>query len=791
MDCANHTLEILEFPAVLGRVAEFALTPLGRERVAGLLPLDDLSIQEREVAKTKEMVRLMEEHREPPLGDLVDPRPLWAKAWPENACLEAEEFLIVARFLEVAGRMSAFFRSVKSEAPLLSELARRLTPLPEILKVIEQKIDPRGKMRDNATPRLHDLRRRIEKWEKEIHRRLNHLLAKLKESKVLQDDFFTQRGGRYCLPVRAGAKGRVEGIVHDTSQSGETLFLEPFEIVEAANELADANAQEREEVRRILGELTTLLRTERGALEINTEILGEFDFIFAKARFAERHKMGFPRIGRGIPLNLKEACHPLLYLQNASRCVPLSLRLEKGDRTLLISGPNTGGKTTALKTVGLMVLMAHSALPVPADDVSTIPFLGGLFADIGDEQSVTGGISSFSSHLTQIKTILEGATPESLVLLDEIGTATDPSEGGALAVAILERLNERDALTVATSHFSILKHWAHGHPHARNASFRLDEKTCRPSFHITMDVPGASEALVIARHIGLPADLLDRARAILPPGEEDVSSLIISLQKKETDLAADNAKLESRLAALEVEKAEAEKIHQQLREEKRTHRIKLQEEFERLVEEKRKELETRIAHLPSKRELVTEREALRTEAKEIRKETAVLASVDKTVKERGPALRPDELQPGVVVAIPELKECGVLRSFDRERGRAKVFLKNFEVEVAQHQLARASAEEQETIRARGGTQYQRSRDVVFSLDLHGMRVEEMVERVDKYLDDAVVEGLPYVKLVHGHGTGKLRKALHDFLKTHPHVERFRYGTPDEGGGAVTIVELKK
>lgn len=782
MDAASQKL--LEFDKVKAIVAQYCISPLGQEKAHALEPLTDLAELSKAFEFVRELMALQESGDELPLEELTDLRLLWKRLGPQDAKLDAAELLAVATFLQLIARVKSFLSKRRHICPNLYIAFNALTPLNDLERLIRSKINEKAEVRDNASPLLHSLRSEIHHLETKIQHQLEQMILSLRDSYILQDDYYTLRGGRYVLPVRAGSKGKMRGIVHGASQTGETIFIEPFELVDVVNELADLRLQEQEEVRKILIALSNSLRAELGPIELNTALIAELDFINAKSRFATAHELSIPELSLAEPLALVKAHHPLLYLCARRQSVPLDLSLERENRVLVISGPNAGGKTTALKALGLQALMAQSALPVPASSDSVFPIFSNIFADIGDEQDVTQGISTFSSHVSNIARILAQVDQQSLVLLDELGTATDPTEGGALAVAVLAESSSRASLTLATSHLSVLKQWAHSFPAARNASFRLDEMTKRPSFILSMDVPGVSEALIIASRVGLPPEVIERAKAMLPAGEQQLTELIIALQEKEQEFARLVGEVDRMKEAQTTEYEHYKALREQLEQERRGMRRRLLDEKEHLLAEAKALIESKIAHLPSRESIVRAREELSGMIREVEAER-------RTLEQSAPSELLETLCEGHWVYVPDMNDHGVVKRVDQEKGIASVQLKNVEVELPLAKLRLLSDAERQQLEAIPATaiHYTPKPDLPYELDLHGMRVEEALERVDKYLDDAALSQRSFAKLLHGYGTGALRKALHEFLAAHCHVKSFRLGTVEEGGEAVTIVDL--
>ena len=731
----------------------------------------------------RQMLDLFDRGESPPVEGLCDPLPLLEKLESQGSFLEGGEFLSLAGYLDFVKELRRFFSHHRELAPLLWRKFQGLTPLPELADLIRSKIDEEGQVRDNASPALKKLFGEKDSSERRIQKDLNRLVRFFVQQKLLQEDFYTLRGDRYVLPVRAAARSRVQGILHDVSGTGETVFIEPLEIVELTNNLAAIRIRIRDEIMRILVELSDITRSHKDVLYTNSGLTVQFDFLHAKARFALVHYFSIPEVVEEGNVKILRGHHPLLYLKDQKTSVPLSLELKDEDKVLMITGPNAGGKTTALKTIGLLSMMVQSGLAVPAHPDSRFPIFHKWFADIGDAQDVTEGVSTFSAHIRAIAGIIRESDGRSLVLLDELGTATDPAEGGSLAVSILEKLAQCADLTIATSHLSPLKAWAHQFPGARNASFRLDEVTRDPTFQIMLDVPGASQAFLIAEREGLSPDIMERARTLLPSGEADLSQLVASLQKKEKEIEANKREITQLLGEQKKLRRQMTELQDYLKEKERRMEEDMLAAKESLLKEARLFIEKQIAHLPTRQAVVEARKEITREIQKVEKQQRKVS--EKYIE----TTNPDQFVPGMTVYVPSLNEYGEIQDVDRVKSLATINLKGMEVTAPLSGLKIPLAADVPPQRSTRIV-YQKKDNVPFDLDLHGMRVEEMLSAVEQYLNDAMLADLPYVRLLHGVGTGALRRALHDFLKYHPLVKEYRYGIPEEGGGGVTIVKFK-
>ncbi len=775
--------EVLEFGRIRELVASHCVSDLGRRRVAEVQPRTDREEIEREMELVREMMNLIARRREPPIHGLRDVAGHIARVARERAILEPVELLDIKEFLETARYLQQFFESEAVEAPRLAELGRSLESLPSLRRSIEEKIAPDGTVRDSASEALRIVRREIFACEQRIQAVLQRMIRELTESGDLQDSFFTLRNSRYVLPVKTTNRNRVPGLIHDSSNTGETVFIEPYAILEDSNRLSELRVKEREEIYRILLRVAGHMRDELPVLQTDLVILTELDYIYGKARFGLQYGCAFPKLlAPGRPVRLRQAHHPLLRAASPDQSRPLTLELEPQNKVLVITGPNAGGKTTALKTIGLTVLMTQCAIPAPMAPDSAIPVFSDVLADIGDEQSVLEGMSTFSAHMQRIARILRQAGRASLVLLDELGTATDPAEGGALAVAILERLAENAGLTVVSTHLAVLKNWAEEHPGGRNASFRLSHVDHRPTFQLILDLPGISEAFVIAEQVGLPAAIIERARALRPQVEHDAAALLLSLQAKEEELQQRLAELERQREELEIERtllADEKKVLEDLR---RKLRKEMLAEKEAALREAKSRVEELIAKQPSKQELNRARKELETQIRQTQEEEADLM-------ER-PSVDIRDLKQGALVRLRTLHVEGRIVRVDEKRRSVTVDVSGKHSTVPLTEIESVLSEEVGP-RQQSATIVKATTAFGGTVDLHGKTWEEARPILEKFLDQAIVQGARTIRIVHGHGSGALREAVREFLKNEPYVANFYFAPPAQGGTAATIAELKE
>lgn len=782
----ERTYRVLEFEKILARLSTYAGSALGRELALKLRPScrpDEIKAWQAETTEA----RLLVQSGEPvPLGGIHDLRAAFKKAGL-GGVLSPEELAAVGETCRAARLLKAFFRGEKAElAPTLSALATGLTAFPELEQAIAEAIEPEeGRVKDNASPLLARLRAQIRTLQNRIRDKLEALLHGSTTRKYLQEALVTVRNGRYVLPVKQEFRQAIPGIVHDQSASGATLFIEPMAIVEINNQLRQVEAEEEKEVGRILAALSALVGEVAAPAQANLAILARLDLAFAKARYSQALNGTEPVINAESYLRLLGARHPLL----EGKVVPIDLELGRGFHTLVITGPNTGGKTVSLKTAGLLTLMAQSGLHLPALSGSEVGIFTGVYCDIGDEQSIEQSLSTFSSHMTNIIGILKEARDETcLVLLDELGAGTDPAEGATLAIALLEEFHRRGVRTIATTHYGDLKVFAYNTPGVQNASVEFDPETLAPTYRLLIGLPGRSNALAVASRLGLDPAIIARARQLLSPGERrvedligeimkerklleqerrDASALRLRAQREEQELQAELAKLKTkREELLKAARAEARALVRATRREMEDLLRSLQEAEDqrarsRLANQARAAIQAHLAELE---------EPLLPDAEEFR----------------------GELEVGMRVQLAGLGQEGEI--LDLTADQALVQSGAVRLWVERNRLTPLAKQKQKP--AAGGIKMsalrrEKAANISPELDLRGMTVEEALHVTDKYLDEALLAGLPWVRLIHGKGTGALRSAIADYLKKHPRVCKHRWGESNEGGMGVTVVELQR
>lgn len=779
----------LEYDKVKEKLAEYAASEPGREMVRNLVPFKDpLEIKNAlaEVTEGRELLRFEPTARLDGWNDVRES----VRRSVRGIVIDAQELWLVLQTLAAVRYIKSFFNERKEKYPRLTEISIGLGDFKELEKAIAKAINPGGEISDQASDKLFSIRRKLITAQQRVKERLNAIIRSTSYQKYLQDPFVTIREGRYVVPVKQEYRSQVPGIVHDQSASGATLFIEPMSVVEANNEVRSLISEEKQEVDRILQELSSAVGSRGEELLYTLESLGMLDFIMAKARYSQKLDAWYPQITPEAQLNIRQGRHPLL----PGKAVPTSVHLGETFDMLVITGPNTGGKTVTLKTVGLLVLMAHSGLHIPADDGTIIGMFDEIFVDIGDEQSIEQSLSTFSSHMTNIVHILAKACDKSLVLLDELGAGTDPVEGSALARAILDQLRQQGARAVATTHYGELKNYAFANERVENASVEFNPETLQPTYKLLIGRPGRSNAFEIARRLGLEQSVVQKAREFLTKEQVQVSDLMQELEKAR--LETDKEKTEAQMIRMEAEEYReqyyslAEKIQQ-----KKDDIIFLAvQESKDIVKKARREADQMVEELRAalKEESTRDRELLISKARKQLKK--IHAKLDEKEPDEAPAQDNEpisNLKPGLEVFIPRYGQHGVILDVSEQGNNVHVQVGMMKMIIDRKELSRAGKKKNERKGSAdvGKLVQRKAMDISARLDLRGMRVEDALTEVEKYLDDACVAGLPVVNLVHGKGTGALRSAVQQMLKNHRRVKFFRLGEQGEGGSGVTVVEL--
>lgn len=781
----------LELPKILERAAGYAAFSAGAERVRHLEPTADLAEAQRRQAETSEARRLLAGRADISFGGVHDIRQAVDQA-EHGAVLIPGDLLDIHDTLVAARTVRRYFARLGDEAPLLAGLAQRLEECPVVVIEIGRALNDKGEVLDTASPQLGQIRRDLHIAHGRLQDRLQSLIANPNNAPFLQEALITQRSGRYVIPLKTEFKGRIPGIVHDQSASGATLFIEPLATVELNNRVRELELAEENEIRRILTALSRLVAEEGEAICRTLDGLAELDCIFARAQYADAMRavepdlVAFRTTGThhpGSTLRLIAARHPLL---DPERVVPLDVVLDENTFALVITGPNTGGKTVSLKTVGLLALMAQAGLHLPAAEARLSVFED-VCADIGDEQSIEQSLSTFSSHMTNTIRILRLAGRRSLVILDELGAGTDPTEGSALARAILAHLLRRGVTTLVATHYPELKVFAHTTPGVQNASVEFDLETLAPTYHLMIGLPGRSNAFAIAERLGLDPAITAEARTLVPPGDLEAEALLADIHESRQEMREEQAAMRSARAATEALQAQ---LSDRL--------AAIDEERCAILEEARAEARAEIEQIRG------ELRALRRRLQAASLPLAELRDIEATVQElaetaaQPPA--PDEAalaarahvwHVGDSAWVPAIRTTGTITLLEGEEAEVQMGRLRVRVRADELEPPKAVTEDrrQRTEASRPPPSVPRPESPGLELHLRGLKVDEALERLERYLNAAYLAGLPWVRIVHGKGTGVLRQAVRRELSHHPLVESYEPGKDGEGGEGVTVVRL--
>lgn len=770
---AERALVTLEYPAIRALLAERSSFAPGRELAEALTPVSDVREAERLQDETAAARSLLRAQPSAGIGGARDVRDALRRA-RLGGTLDPQQLIEIADTVRAAEKL---FSDVRPYPPLAAK-ARFARPPRDIADAIEHAVAATGEVLDRASPRLGSLRAALRAAQARLQQRLDGLLRSPDLARALQEQLVTQRGGRYVVPVKAEMRGAVKGIVHDQSASGATVFIEPLEILEANNALREAELAESAEVQRVLEELSRRVERAGEDLDAVTTALAALDLLLAKAELADHLECERPVLDSNGVLDLVGARHPLL-VERGTGVVPIDVRLGSDFRVLVITGPNTGGKTVTLRTMGLLVLMGASGLQIPASRGSRVPVVRRVFADIGDEQSIAQSLSTFSSHLRNVVATLAEAERDDLALLDELGAGTDPDEGAALAMAVLETLLERGVLVAATTHYPELKAFALNTPGVSNASVEFDAVSLRPTYRVHVGLPGASNAFAIAARLGLDKAVLTRAESHLSDLHRSLERSLREAERHRTDLSS----------ALEEARVSAEDARR-LTDDARREAGRIRDEAEREARRARTEADELL--LQSRRALRQAEAAREGAAKRnlVDDARAALAEAETTRQSAAPESAPRPTVPiaiGSPVHVDGVSEPGTLLSID-DRGMADVAAGPLRLRVPATSLRPAHAPEEPTVATRpviAGS----APAVSLQLDLRGARAEEALEVLDRYLNDAAVAGVDRLRIVHGKGTGALRTAVREVLSRHPLVRAHEPAGATEGGDGATIVRL--
>ncbi len=793
----EHTLRVLEYDKVKNIVAAYAASEAGRAAVMELQPTADVQTVKTWLRETREFIQILQMGEKPPLDGILDVALAVKKLGVSGSLLSASELLNIATTLGAGRRVKSFFQKFEGKvkgaalaAQLLSARAAAIHSLKQIEDAVLNAIDDKAEVKDSASSALRKIRKQITRMREDILDRMSGILQNSGYQKVIQEPVITVRDDRYVLPLKPNFRQSLKGVVHGQSGSRATLFVEPLDVLEQNNRLAELRMEEREEVERLLRELTLLMAQEVDGIELTIHTLALIDAVYARARFCMDYDGTIPEISADGNIRLRAARHPLLVGKSKTGAphtdiTPNDIVLDGEKRVLILSGPNAGGKTVILKTVGLLCLMAQSGLPVTAAEGSEIPCFGSVFADIGDEQSLEQDLSTFSSHVSQIAEILQLAKRGSLVLMDELGSGTDPGEGAVLGAAVLESLIERGCITVVTTHHNALKLFGSQTSGAVNAAMEFDPATLKPTYRLIPGRPGRSYGLDMAARLGVPDVVIKKARARLGQDDARLEKLLTQVESDSRFLASERQAFEKALAAVQQERAEATEVLRNAREEARDVKSRAKTEAKEVLTLLRQKLRdlSRIAapELVDAKKMSAEVEAF-----------SKRLDSDASTGQRVNAEFVRAIRVGDTVRITKLNKTGTVISLHRGMFELEVEGKKIRLSTAEVMPAESEPLHRHAVSTPGWwAEFHEEEGAVDRLNIIGLRVDEGLAEVDRFIDRSGFNHLSVVTIIHGLGTGALKAAVTDFLKKHPLIESLRSGEPAEGGAGVTVAELKK
>ncbi len=806
----ERTLHALEFDKITDILAGYGVTPVGIELCRELTPVSDYEQVLSMLSETEAAVQYIIKCGNPPLTAMRDIRSTLSRL-AKDAMMNSWDLLGIAETLRVSRQLMSYSADSKDVSANTSD-PEQTDPIREIIatlfvdkrleNAISSAIIGENEFADDASPELYSIRRRINELQGGIRDKLNELIRSSKYSKYMQDTLISMRGDRYVVPVKAEHKNDIPGIVHDTSSSGSTLFIEPMAVVEADNKIRELRIKEQLEIERILAQLTAMAYGDLTGLTLDVEVLAHIDFVFAKAKFALDYECASPHMNDAGIIDIRRGRHPLI---PRDKVVPIDCNLGDKFRVLVITGPNTGGKTVSLKTVGLMQLMVQSGLQIPASHNSRMSVFENIFADIGDEQSIEQNLSTFSAHMTNIVDILSSIQGRTLVLLDELGSGTDPTEGAGLAMSILEYLNKIGVVCMATTHYSELKVFASTTPGIENGCCEFDVKTLQPVYKLLIGIPGKSNAFAISSRLGLWDFIINRAKEMVTQDELKFEDMLVSIEQNRQEAEEDRSRaaamlreseariqqLEDQIAALEDRR---DTIISDAKADARRIVSRAKDEMGDILDETRKLYENYRSEDYGKRS-----EQLRARVRA--QENDISEAGDYQQADSGVAPQASELKVGQTVKLVTLNQMAVIEALPNKNGQVQVRIGALKTTakvadlrmVDQAAKAKPAGKKQPPKPAPRAAQTPRSIKAATTdakVDLRGELVADGLEKLDKYLDDALMAGLATVTIVHGKGTGSLRSGVHSYLRTHPRVKSYRLGIAGEGDTGVTIVELK-
>ena len=791
----KKAIHALEYMKIIDQLTQKASSPLGKEKCRRLRPSNSLSEIETMQLQTAHALTRLFQKGNINFGNVKDIRAS-LKRLEVGSSLNIVELLTICSFLENVNRVKSYGRPDRDDtAPdCLSAMFQTLEPLTPLSTEIRRCILSEEEISDDASPTLRQIRRGMKIANDRIHTQLNSIVSGSSRT-YLQDAVITMRNGRYCIPVKAEYKNQIPGMIHDQSSTGSTLFIEPMSIVKLNNDIRELELQEQKEIEVILARLSEEVSQYSEALSDNFTIMVELDFIFARASLAMEQNATAPIFNTKGIINLRRARHPLIHKKQV---VPIDIRLGEDFDLLVVTGPNTGGKTVSIKTVGLLTLMGQSGLHIPAADRSQLSVFHEVYADIGDEQSIEQSLSTFSSHMTNVVSFLEKADRHSLVLFDELGAGTDPTEGAALAIAILSHLHKQGIRTMATTHYSELKVYALSTEGVENASCEFDVETLRPTYRLLIGVPGKSNAFAISSKLGLPDYIIDQAKEQISKKDESFEDMMTSLETSRITIEKEQTEIQKYKLEIEALKKQLEEQQSKIDQRRVTILQNANEEAHKILQEAKDYADETIKlyHKFQKDHVdmstvEKERQKLRQQMNKVEKNMAMKQKKQKPAKK----LKASDLKIGDSVKVLSMNLKGTISTRPDSRGNlfVQMGILRSQVNISDLELIDEPVIKTPALSrtGQGKIKMSKSASVSTEINLLGKTVDEAIAELDKYLDDAYIAHLSSVRIVHGKGTGALRQGVHNYLKRQKHVDSYRLGSFGEGDAGVTIVEFKK
>lgn len=793
MDLA--VIKTLEFNKIKALLSEKAGSFMGKELVDELFPTNELTEVKRRLQETAEAVLVLESVDSVPLGGIRDIREFIKRA-EVGSLLEGYELGAIQSTLYVARRIKNFFEEVELLIPLLREYIAQITLLRPLENLIEQTVDEHGNVRDDASVELMRIRKEIKNSQNRVKEKLDAILRSHEYQKYFQETLVTMRADRYVIPIKQEYRHLFPGIVHDQSASGATVFIEPMVVVNLNNEIKQLMVAEKNEIERILRLVTGKVAYHHKEIGLNCKMLAILDFAFAKAYLSKDMCAFEPKINENQYVALKQARHPLI---DKNKVVPIDIMIGKNYRTLLITGPNTGGKTVSLKTLGLFVLMTQAGLFIPAASGSEIAIFDNVYADIGDEQSIEQSLSTFSAHMTNLVKIINCIQKNDLVLVDEIGAGTDPDEGAALAMSILQFLMDKEVTTLATTHYSELKTFAYSRKGVENASVEFDVQSLRPTYRLLIGIPGSSNAFAISQKLGIPQSIIENAAQFLDKEHTEFTAVLTSLESEKIDYIHRKEEIAKQEQAITAIKYKLETEFKEWRQRKEKLLSKAHEEAASLLRQTRRDAESIIKDLKNQFAVEDHKErqqAIEQGRGQLNHAIAKLNSLDAGSEEVFKPADPSKLKVGMNVYISTLKQKGVILQIGEKEVSVQIGIMKMNVNIEACSLIEDKRElkmnSKTNVKAKKADclNFQKVTDIKREIDIRGITVEEAEMLLSKYLDDVILASLAEVIVIHGKGTGALRKGVRDYLNSHPNVAAIRIAEYNEGGDGATVVTLK-